>query len=90
MRDPETAQGIWFITLMPLLFASSIFASPSNMPGWLQPVVKANPLTVVSDATRGLLLGGPVDTPLWQSLAWIAGITVVFFALAVRGYRRVG
>lgn len=64
MRDPETAQGIWFITLMPLLFASSIFASPSNMPGWLQPVVKANPLTVVSDATRGLLLGGPVATPV--------------------------
>src|SRR5262245_41851513 len=90
MRDPETAQGIWFITLMPLLFASSIFASPSNMPGWLQPVVKANPLTVVSDATRGLLLGGPVATPVWQSVAWIAGITVVFFALAVRGYRRVG
>jgi oleandomycin transport system permease protein len=89
MRDPETAQGVWFITLMPLLFASSIFASPSNMPGWLQPVVKANPLTVVSDATRGLLLGGPVATPLWQSAAWIAGITVVFFTLAVRGYRRV-
>jgi oleandomycin transport system permease protein len=89
MRDPETARGVWFITLMPLLFASSIFASPSNMPGWLQPVVKANPLTVVSDATRGLLVGGPVATPVWQSAAWIAGITVVFVALAVRGYRRV-
>jgi oleandomycin transport system permease protein len=59
------------------------------MPGWLQPVVKANPLTVVSDATRGLLVGGPVATPVWQSAAWIAGITVVFVALAVRGYRRV-
>lgn len=89
MRDAETVQGVWMLTLMPLLFASSIFASPSNMPGWLQPVVRANPLTVVSDAARALLLGGPAATSVWQSLAWIAAITAVFSVLAVRGYRRV-
>src|SRR6266498_4131727 len=90
VRDPEAVQMLWFVALMPLIFASSIFASPTRMPGWLQPVVRANPLTVVADAARGLLLGGPVATPALHALLWIAGITVVSFAWAVRSYRRVG
>jgi len=69
VRDPEAVQMLWFVSLMPLIFASSIFASPSRMPGWLQPVVRANPLTVVADATRGLLLGGPVATPVLHAVA---------------------
>jgi ABC transporter DrrB family efflux protein len=90
VRDPEAVQMLWFISLMPLIFASSIFASPSRMPGWLQPAVRANPLTVVADATRGLLLGGPVATPMLHAAAWIAAITMVCVAWAVRRYRRIG
>jgi oleandomycin transport system permease protein len=90
LRNPELVQMIWFVALMPLIFASSIFASPTRMPGWLQPVVRANPLTMVADAARGLLLGGPVATPVLHALLWIAGITVVSFAWAVRSYRRLG
>ncbi len=40
VRDPEAVQMLWFVALMPLIFASSIFASPTRMPGWLQPVVR--------------------------------------------------
>jgi oleandomycin transport system permease protein len=90
MRNPEAVQMVWFVALMPLIFASSIFASPARMPGWLQPVVRANPLTVVADACRGLLLGGPVATPALHALLWIGAITVVSFTWAVRSYRRVG
>jgi ABC transporter DrrB family efflux protein len=89
-RDPESVQMVWFVALMPLIFASSIFASPTRMPGWLQPVVRANPLTVVADAARGLLLGGPVAAPALHAALWIAGITVVSFTWAVRSYRRLG
>src|SRR6266508_3677333 len=96
VRDPEAVQMLWFVALMPLIFASSIFASAPTVSGfalttgWLQPVVRATPLTVVADAARGLLLGGPVATPALHALLWIAGITVVSFAWAVRSYRRVG
>ncbi|HYY78739.1 MAG TPA: ABC transporter permease [Actinomycetes bacterium] len=89
VRDPEAVQVLWFVSLMPLIFASSIFASPSRMPGWLQPVVRANPLTVVADATRALLLGGPVATPALHAVAWIAAISVVAFTWAVRRYRAI-
>jgi ABC transporter DrrB family efflux protein len=86
--SPELVQMIWFVSMMPLIFASSIFASPSRMPGWLQPLVRANPLSVVADAERALLLGGPAATQVWHAVAWIVASSVVFFAWAVRRYRK--
>jgi hypothetical protein len=44
-------------------------------------------MTIFADAMRGLMLGGPVTTPLLQAAAWVAGITLVFGALTVRRYR---
>jgi hypothetical protein len=46
-------------------------------------------VTIFVEALRGLLVGGPVATPLMQSLAWIAAIVLVFGPLAVRQYRKV-
>ena len=43
------------------------------MPGWLQAWVKVNPVTILADAIRGLLVGGPVATPMLQSLLWAVG-----------------
>ena len=40
---------------------------------------------------RALALGGPrypLEANLWKSIAWLAGIFVVFAPLAVRAYRR--
>ena len=34
------------------------------------------------------MLGGPVQTNLIWTLAWMAGLLLVFFPLALRGYRR--
>src|SRR5512132_1642405 len=74
VRNPETAQSAGFIWMFPLIFASSVFAPPETMPGWLQPFVDVNPITVATDALRGLLLGGPVLTPVLQTLAWTAAL----------------
>jgi ABC-type polysaccharide/polyol phosphate export permease len=45
-------------------------------------------VTYVVDTMRALALGGPVAANLWKSLAWLAGIFIVFLPLAVRAYRR--
>jgi len=37
---------------------------------------------------RALALGGPIAENLWKSIAWLAGIFIVFIPLAVRAYRR--
>jgi ABC transporter DrrB family efflux protein len=87
LRSAETVQTAGFLLVMPLGFASSIFAPASTMPGWLQAFVKVNPVTVVADAARGLMVGGPVAAPLLKSAAWLTAITAVSWALTVYRYR---
>ena len=87
LRSAETVQTAGFLLVMPLGFASSVFAPASTMPGWLQAFVKVNPVTVVTDAARGLMISGPVAGPLLKSAAWLTAITAVSWALTVYRYR---
>lgn len=88
LKTPEAVQSGGMIWLFPLTFASSAFAPTETMPGWLQAFVRANPVTVTADALRALANSQPAATLVVQSLAWSAGIILVFFSLAVRRYRR--
>jgi ABC transporter DrrB family efflux protein len=86
--DPETAQAAAFPVLAPLVFASSAFVPVSSMPGWLQAFANHQPVSVTASAVRALMIGGPTATYVLQSLAWSAGILIVFAPLAVWRYRR--
>ena len=88
--DEESVQAFGMIWLFPLTFVSSAFVPISSMPGWLQAFAKNQPVTNVIDAMRSLALGNglPLETPLLKSIAWLAGIFIVFLPLAVRAYRR--
>ena len=89
--DPETAQAAAFPLLAPLVFASSLFVPAEEMVGWLQPWANHQPVSVTAKAVRYFVLG---DTDLghlsdvWESLAWVAAILIVFVPFAVRRYRR--
>ena len=85
---PEKVQIFGFVTLFPLTFASNAFAPTATMPGWLQAWVTVNPVSILADALRGLLSGGPVATPVVQSVLWAAGLLVVFAPLSVWAFRR--
>jgi ABC-2 type transport system permease protein/oleandomycin transport system permease protein len=93
----EAAQASSFVWVFPFVFASTAFVPLQSMPGWLQAWAKVNPVSIVVDAIRSLTLGGRIaheanlgstSTHVWQALAWIVGILVVFVPLAVRRYRR--
>ncbi len=86
--DPETAQAASFPVMAPLVFASSAFVPVESMPGWLQPFAENQPLSVVVDAARALVLGGPTASHVFQAIAWCLGIIAVAAPLAVRRYRR--
>jgi ABC transporter DrrB family efflux protein len=88
LRDPEAVQASAFAWMFPLVFASSAYVPVSTMPGWLQAFVKVNPISIVAEALRALMIGGPTATRALQALAWLAAITVVFFTLTVGQYRR--
>ena len=87
-KAPESVNTYGFLLVLPLTFASSVFAPPESMPGWLQPFVKVNPVTKVTDATRALMLGGPVADDLIAAFLWMVGITAVFAPLAIARDRR--
>ncbi|MCX2179499.1 ABC transporter permease [Streptomyces sp. SKN60] len=88
MKTAQAVQGMAMLVLMPLQFGSSIFATPTTMPGWLQTFTEYNPLSNLADAARNLINGGPVAHSVWMTLAWAVGITVVTAPLAVAKFRK--
>lgn len=87
-RDPEKVQLFGFTALFPVTFVSNVFVPVETMPGWLQGVVKANPVSILSDAARGLLVGGPTVGPVLASILWGIGIMAVFAPLSMWGFKR--
>ncbi len=96
VKTPEAAQAAGFLPIFPLVFASSIFVPTSSMPDWLQTFAEFQPITVVANTVRSLMipeealgfLGLDQGTLILQSLAWIAVIIAVFAPLSVRQYKR--
>ncbi|WP_225729937.1 MULTISPECIES: ABC transporter permease [unclassified Nocardia] len=83
----QVAQIFAAVVLIGMFFNSG-FAPVSNYPGWLQPIVRVQPMSCAIEAMRGLMLDGPVAGPLLGTLAWSAGLALAFGLLAVRGYRK--
>ena len=92
VKNVETAQVAGFIWVFPLVFASSVFVPVQSMPEWLQVFAEWNPVTIMVNAARALLLQnvGEYETALyaWQSIGWIVLILAIFMPLAVYLYRR--
>jgi ABC-2 type transport system permease protein/oleandomycin transport system permease protein len=88
VASPEKVQIFGFVVLFPLTFTSNAFVQTSSMPGPLQAWAKVNPVSIIADALRGLLVSGPIATPVIESLLWALGFTVVFAPLAVRAFMR--
>jgi oleandomycin transport system permease protein len=91
VRSPNAVPGTLIGVLFPLTFGSNVFVEPSTMPGWLRGWVEINPVSHLTDAARGLLLGGPWASSAAWAFLWAVAIAAVFFPLALRAYlRRVG
>jgi ABC-type multidrug transport system permease subunit len=86
--SPESAQAIGFVAIFPLTFASSAFAPPDSMPGWLKAFAENNPFSTIVDALRHLWLGAPAGNDVWGAVAWSLGLIAFFSILAVNGYRK--
>jgi ABC transporter DrrB family efflux protein len=95
VRTAEAVQAAVYMVVFPLAFTSSVFVPTQTMPAWLQPFAANQPVTVATNALRGLVLG-PGALPTGRTVAgqvalalvWAVAITAVFAPLAVRAYRR--
>jgi oleandomycin transport system permease protein len=87
-KDPEHVQLFGFTVLFPITFVSNVFVPAETMPGWLQTFVNVNPISILADACRGLMLTGAEATPIIQSLVWAIAIAAVFAPLSVWAFKR--
>jgi ABC transporter DrrB family efflux protein len=101
VRSPEAVNAATFPIIFPLTFASSAFVPVETMPEWLQGFATHQPVSVVINAARSLILGdtatpeqrelllGGASTGslVLQSLAWTLGIGLLFGILCTRRYR---
>ncbi len=87
-RTQQAVQGIVFMTLFPLTFASSAFVPTETMPSWLAAFADANPLSHLVGAMRALFGGGEWQAHTVWTLGWCVVFLVVFMPLAIRAYNR--
>jgi ABC-2 type transport system permease protein len=94
--NAQAAQGMSTLLVVPFTFLSSAYVPVDSMPGWLQPFAEHQPITVMINAVRSLMLGSTEaagvghTTGYWVvlSLVWCAGILAVFSTLAVHRFAR--
>lgn len=93
--NPQAAQGLAMLAY-PVIFVSSAYVRVDTLPGWMRPIAEHQPVTAMINAVRSLALGDPAlaglahTTDYWVllSLAYAAGITVLFAPLAVLQFQR--
>ena len=88
VEKPESVMTTSFLLLFPLTFVSNIFVDPATMPGWLQAVVEVNPVTHLTDATRGLMHGNVVLADVVWVLVASALVVAVFGPLSLHMYHK--
>ena len=88
IRNAETVGLLSMFWLFPLMLASSAFVPTAGMHEFVRIFAEVQPVSVVSDAARAFAAGEPASGPILASVAWNAGLTIVFGWLAVRAYRR--
>lgn len=88
MRSPNAVMGVSMLILMPLTFASNIFAAPETMPSVLRAWVDINPVSHLVTAVRGLMAG----TATFADVAWVlvasAVLTAILGPITMRKYSR--
>ncbi len=94
----QAAQGMGML-VVPFSFISSANVPVESMPGWLQPFAANQPMSVIINAVRSLMFGGPEkvgggiqnhSTGYWVvlSLVWCTAILLVFGALSTARFSR--
>ncbi len=88
MQTPETVMQMSMTVLFPLTFASNVFVDPATMPGWLQAIVRNNPISHLTTASRGLMHGSVDSAAIGWVMVWSVGLVAVFAPMAMRLYNK--
>lgn len=85
VRSSNQDTQIMIVNLLnlPLIFCSNAMFPAKLMPGWLQPIVKANPISYATDISRQLLLGSTGMASLRFDFLYLGAFAVGLTALGM-------
>ena len=86
-ENTQTANGLINLVQLPMMMFSGVFFSSERFPGFIQPFIRALPLTALNEAMRGVMIDGRSALELWQPLAIVTAWGVGSFALALKLFR---
>lgn len=86
-ENSETASGLMNLVTLPMTVVSGVFFSASHFPGWLQPVLRALPLTALIDGLRAIAIDGAGASALVLPALVLVAWGVGSFSLALRLFR---
>ncbi|MFF0452287.1 ABC transporter permease [Nocardia africana] len=82
-RNSELSGTVLFGPQLLLVMTSTGFVPVQGFPGWIQPYVRNQPVSQITDALRGLAAGN-YSSELGVAAIWVAVLLVVAVVLAVR------
>ena len=88
-RTQQAAPLMQMGSFVAVLFTTS-YAPRDLLAGWLGAIADVNPVTHVLEGARQGFVGDVTWAATWPALVAVAGLVLVFGALAVRGMRRQG
>jgi ABC-type multidrug transport system permease subunit len=83
----EGVSGLMNLVMLPMWLLSGTFFSASRFPDFLQPAIKALPLTALNDSLRSVMNDGATLAASWSAIAIMLGWGLISFALALRLFR---
>ncbi len=84
----QAVTPLLFVPQVLLFMLSTGIAPEKTFPGWLRPYVRNQPVSQAAETLRGLASGHVVLGNLAASLAWCAGMMLVFGTITLRLQRR--
>lgn len=88
LRSENAVMTVGNMIMFPLTFVSNVFVPVDTLPGWLQPVVHVNPISILTSAVRGWVHGDPDLAASGLVLVASAVLIVVFGPWTMRRYHR--
>jgi ABC-2 type transport system permease protein len=82
-RTIESSMAIAQMVNFPMMMLSGSIMSAEMLPGFFQPIVKALPLTYLSDLLRQAMVGATANYPIWLSFSVLGGWFLVVAVLAI-------
>ncbi|MBI3180872.1 MAG: ABC transporter permease [Myxococcales bacterium] len=86
-RTLEGASGLMNLATMPMMGLSGVFFSAAHFPSWMQPALKALPLTALNDGLRAIMIDGAGLEAIWLEGAILAAWGVLCYAAALKLFR---